>query len=130
RAASWTAWPPALPSWRDLPRAPLGAAGAVVLALAAALWWWRVRGGAMTADAVPAFYARALRLLARRGLTPAAGETAREFSARARGQAPACAAPLARLTAGYERVRFGGARLSGAEAAELDGCLSMLEKAR
>jgi protein-glutamine gamma-glutamyltransferase len=125
-ASSWTAWPP-LPSWRELPRAAAAVVAAVALA---ALWWWRARGRGMTAPPVPAFYARALRLLARRGLAPARGETAREFSARARGQAPACAAPLARLTSGYERVRFGGALLSVAETAELDGCLSALEATR
>jgi hypothetical protein len=78
---------------------------------------------------MPAFYARALRVLARRGLAPAAGETAREFSARAGGRAPAYGPPLARLTDGYERVRFGGAQLDAAEAAALDRCVSALETA-
>jgi transglutaminase-like putative cysteine protease len=126
-ASSWTAWPLSAPSWRLLPGGPLAAIVIVALALTAA-WWWR-RGGGWAAPSapIPAFYARALRLLARRGLAPTAGETAREFSARAAGHAPACGAPLARLTAGYERVRFGGARLDAAEVAELDGCLSSLE---
>jgi len=129
-ASSWTAWPLSAPSWRELPRGPLAAVVTAVLTLTAALWWRWGRGRAVTPAAVPAFYARALRLLARRGLAPAAGETAREFAARAAGQAPACRAPLARLTDGYERVRFGGARLDAAEVAELDGCLSSLEACR
>jgi hypothetical protein len=125
-ASSWTAWPPSAPSWRQVPRGPLAVVTAV-LALTVALWWWRGRRGAVTPAPVPVFYARALRLLARRGLAPAAGETAREFSARAGGQAPAYGVPLARLTDGYERVRFGGAHLDEAEVAELDACLSSLK---
>ena len=126
-ASTWTAWPRWAPSWRELPRGPLAAAATALLLLTAVGWWRWARGRAVPPAAVPAFYARALRLLARRGLIPAAGETAREFAARARGQAPACGAPLARLTEGYERVRFGGAHLDVREIAELDGCLSSLE---
>jgi transglutaminase-like putative cysteine protease len=129
-ASSWTAWPLWPPAWREPPRGPLAAVVAALVVLAAALWWRRARGSGTAAPALPAFYARALRLLARRGLAPAPGETAREFSARARGRAPAYTAPLARLTEGYERVRFGGARLDAAEIAELDGWLSALEAAR
>jgi protein-glutamine gamma-glutamyltransferase len=126
-ASSWTAWPLSAPSWRDVPRGPWAAGAMAVLVVTPLLWWRWARGRAVTLAAVPAFYARALRLLARRGLIPAAGETAREFAARAGGQAPACGAPLARLTEGYERVRFGGAHLDVTEIAELDGCLSSLE---
>ena len=129
-ASSWTAWPLSAPSWRQVPREPLAAVVAAVAALTVGLWWRRGRSGAATPAPVPVFYARALRLLARRGLAPAPGETAREFSARAGGLAPAYGAPLARLTDGYERVRFGGARLDAAEVAELDGCLSSLKATR
>jgi hypothetical protein len=72
---------------------------------------------------VPAFYTRPLRLLARRGLKPAAGETARELARRA----PAAGAgALAALTAAYERVRFGGAVLTPTETAEVDAALKDL----
>jgi hypothetical protein len=77
---------------------------------------------------MPVFYARALRLLARRGLTPAAGETAREFAQRA--QATAWSAPLARLTGPYERVRFGGAALTAAEVVEVEAVLAALAARR
>jgi transglutaminase-like putative cysteine protease len=129
-ASSWTAWSLSPPSWRELPRGPLAVVVTALVALAVVMWWRQARGSRTAGPAVPAFYARALRLLARRGLAPAPGETAREFSARAGGQAPGCTAPLARLTAHYERVRFGDARLDAAEIAELDGCLSALEVAR
>jgi hypothetical protein len=126
-ASAWTAWPLSAPSWRELPPGPLSAVMIALVVLAAAVWWRRARDTVSAAPAVPVFYARALRLLARRGLSPAPGETAREFSARVRGHTPAYTAPLERLTDGYERVRFGGARLEAAEAAELDGCLFALE---
>jgi transglutaminase-like putative cysteine protease len=124
RRATWT-WSAAavrLPDWRAWPRA---APAALVIATALLLLARRRRvavGGG--AAAVPGFYARALRALARRGLTPGVGETAREFSRRAEA---AAAAPLARLTAAYERVRFGGVALTAAEAADVDACLARLE---
>ena len=73
---------------------------------------------------MPGFYARALRVLARRSLAPKAGETAREFA----GRAPAAlwAPPLAQLTGAYERVRFGGAALAPDEAAAVDAALADL----
>jgi hypothetical protein len=71
---------------------------------------------------MPAFYARALRALARRGLRPAPSETAREFGRRAAEALPAAAPALVRLTAGYERVRFGETPLDASERAELDAC--------
>jgi hypothetical protein len=73
---------------------------------------------------VPTFDARALRILARRGLTPEPGETAREFARRA--AADGWSAPLAHLTGPYERVRFGGAALTPAEAAEVEAALAAL----
>src|SRR5207253_1538722 len=75
---------------------------------------------------VPRFYARALRVLARRGVRLGPGETAREFLARAGAAAPACAAPLSQVTAGYERARFGAAPLSPSDLAELDRCVTRL----
>ena len=86
----------------------------------------RAAAGA-AAPAMPRFYARALRALARRGVAPATGETARELVARAGGGPEAA---LARLTGAYERVRFGGAALTATEMAEVEACLAALERAR
>ena len=84
-------------------------------------------GGRRTVAAVraaPSFYTRALRLLARRGFAPGIGETAREFVARV--PAAVGAAPLARLTESYERVRFGEAVLTPAERADVAAALAEL----
>jgi transglutaminase-like putative cysteine protease len=118
---SWSEAALRAPEWPGLPRA-----GLAVLALGigvALLVRWRRTAPAAGAT-MPRFYARALRALARRGLTPAAGETAREFAARA------AVAPLGPVTGAYERVRFGGAALTPAEAAEIDAWLASLEQAR
>jgi hypothetical protein len=95
---------------------------------ATALGWliWRLRRtgpASVTGARMPRFYERALRLLARRGLIPAAAETARQFCARAGGAAPACAEPLARITWAYERARFGAAALTDTERSDLEACL-------
>jgi transglutaminase-like putative cysteine protease len=114
---------------RDLAALPRVALGLLVAtALAATLLLVRRRSVAAErrGAAVPRFYARALRVLARRGLTPGAGETAREFARRAGSVA---AAPLLGLTGAYERVRFGGAALTAAEAAEVEAWVAALEKA-
>ncbi|MBI4011435.1 MAG: transglutaminase domain-containing protein, partial [Candidatus Rokubacteria bacterium] len=108
--------------------AAAGALGVVVVA-------WRARRGGVSrrapaASRAPRFYTRALRALARGGLAPAAGETAREFSRRVAARAPACAGPFTRLTAAYERCRFGALPPAGDEAAALDACLATLERAR
>jgi hypothetical protein len=65
--------------------------------------------------------------LARRGLAPAAGETAREFARRAERMGAAGA--LARITGAYERVRFGGVALTATETVEVDACVAALERA-
>jgi hypothetical protein len=128
RRATWSWGAAALrpTAWREVPRAPLAGVALVVAALVAAAGWRRRRTVASSA-AIPAFYARALRLLAPRGLTPGVGETAREFARRA-GPAP-WAAPLAPLTDAYERVRFGGAVLDPAERADLEAALRDLAAA-
>lgn len=93
-------WPPALP-W------PL-ALGVALAGLAAV-----VAGGRYLASrrrpssAMPRFYRRTLRALARAGHRPQPSETAREFAARVTAALPAAAPALARLTAAYERQRFG-----------------------
>ncbi len=75
---------------------------------------------------MPRFYARALRALARRGLRPGPGETAREFSARVAVAVPAWAGPVAALTAAYERARFGAVALTAPEEMALAGWLAAL----
>jgi transglutaminase-like putative cysteine protease len=128
RRATWGWSAPKLrPSeWSAGSRAWVGGAGVFLVALVALVLAAR-RGPAGPGAVVPAFYTRALRLLARRGLTPGPGETAREFAGRT--PAAAWAAPLARLTGIYERVRFGGVVLTPAESADVDATLGALTAA-
>jgi protein-glutamine gamma-glutamyltransferase len=125
QASSWRVDWTALREWRPPALAyPLIAALIVLLAA----WRWRRSGAAAAwaADRMPSFYARALRALARRGLRPRLGETAREFRERASSALPNAAPVLGRLTDGYERVRFGEATLDPRERAELDACAEAL----
>ncbi len=128
RRAAW-AWSTAAlqpGQWPHRGRAGAVAAGLVVVGIVAVLWWRR-RDGGPGGPVVPAFYLQALRMLARRGLAPAAGETAREFARRTTGAA--WTSPLASLTGAYERVRFGGAVLTTDELADVDSALTALTKA-
>src|SRR5262249_3610600 len=75
----------------------------------------------------PRFYERALRALARRGLSPEPAETARQFRDRARIATPAAAEALARITNVYERVRFGSVTPTDEEMREVERCLLALE---
>jgi len=105
--------------------------GLVVAVVAAGLVMWRRAGtgrAGRPAGRPPRFYERALRTLARRGLSPAPAETARQFLARARLEAPACADPFARITAHYERARFGLTGLTDQELTEMERCLLALER--
>jgi transglutaminase-like putative cysteine protease len=108
------------------------AAAALVAAALGVLGAWRLWRGGAAPGGRPArtlrFYERALRTLGRRGLTPASGETAREFRARVAERLPAAAEPFARLTMAYERCRFGGARLAPGDEAELEACLAQLSR--
>jgi transglutaminase-like putative cysteine protease len=115
-ALGWKPRPPALAEWRSLPRGihVLLALGVVTVALLA--WMRRSGATARRRQAMPSFYRGALRALARRGLVPTAGETAREFAARVAGALPAGAAPFAALTTAYERLRFGATPPSEEEA--------------
>jgi hypothetical protein len=127
QASSWKADWTTLSEWRPSPA--YAAPVTVVIALLVATWlWWRGSRAVSSraADRMPSFYARALRALARRGLRPAPSETAREFGARAAGALPVAAAAMGRVTAGYERVRFGEAPLDAEERAELDACVESL----
>ena len=125
RRGTWTWSAAALrPSaWSGTTRVSTAAALLAVTASVALIMRARRRTGAPGA-VVPAFYARALRVLARRGLAPRAGETAREFAGRA--SAAAWAVPLAHLTGAYERIRFGGVVLTVAESADVDAALAAL----
>jgi hypothetical protein len=113
-----------------------GTSGLVVAALAVAggvIGWliWRSRRAGPLRRPVggpPRFYERALRALRRRGLAPEPAETARQFWARARVEAPACAEPFRQITAEYERARFGAAVLTPDEMGEVDRCLAALER--
>jgi hypothetical protein len=129
-ASRWRAWSVEPPDWTGVPRVAL--APVLLAAAAAAILLLRRRPGRAPARpaAPPAFYARALRALARRGLAPGPGETAREFARRVETAAPACGPALARLTAAYERVRFGSRSLTAAEAAEVDRWLAVVEDGR
>jgi transglutaminase-like putative cysteine protease len=75
---------------------------------------------------VPWFYGRALRGLRRHGLRPEAAETSREFLARVGQALPPAHAPLARLTAAYERARFSAASLDPDESWALEDDLAAL----
>ncbi|HJV56325.1 MAG TPA: DUF3488 and transglutaminase-like domain-containing protein [Methylomirabilota bacterium] len=117
--------------WRVAP-ALMGAGGlAVVLVLG---WLLHRRGGAGRAagpaPSMPVFYERALRLLARRGLSPAAAETARQFAARVSTATPERAEPFARLTRHYEHTRFGATALTETEWQDVTHALAALAAAR
>jgi transglutaminase-like putative cysteine protease len=107
----------------------LAIAAAVGAAGACAAWRHR-RGRGPGGGRAPAFYRRALRAAARRGLRPAAGETAREFSGRVSGLGPAAGAAFARVTALYERARFGGISPSAVEVGEAEASLVALGRRR
>jgi protein-glutamine gamma-glutamyltransferase len=130
-----TTWTPAI-GWlgrRDHVR-PVAVSLAVVLAgSAVVLLVWRrasVAAAARRRDAPPRFYLRTLRILARRGFRPEPVETAREFAARVAAAAPEVAVPLARLTGGYERARFGDAAPTVEELREFDECIVALASPR
>jgi len=127
-ARRWRPQWPGLGGW-DGARASVAVGVAVTVALVVA---WRWHGGAGLARprfgrrALPDFYRRALRLLARRGVRPAPHETAREFSERIRTERPAWAEAVAALTLAYERVRFGGATLTADERTGADAAVAAL----
>jgi hypothetical protein len=125
-------WGPSLAAAREWARGPgLAWSGVVVLVGGLIAWVWRRELPGRTPRAgtrLPRFYERALRALRRRGLRPEPSETAREFAARVARGAPACAEGFAALTAAYERVRFGEARLSPGEAAALEAYLAALAR--
>jgi transglutaminase-like putative cysteine protease len=118
------AWPR---DWRVSPAVGTGAGLAVVVAL---VWWLGRHGHVLPRSGptarIPAFYERALRLLARRGLAPGVAETARQFASRVGERAPDRAVAFDRLTGYYERARFGAAPLSEAERQDVLRSLALL----
>jgi transglutaminase-like putative cysteine protease len=116
-------------------RTRLRVAGALAIAAAvgaAGAWaaWRHRRGRGPDGGRAPGFYRRALRAAARRGLRPAAGETAREFAGRVSGLGPAAGVAFARVTALYERARFGGIPPSAVEVGEAEASLVVLGRRR
>jgi hypothetical protein len=109
-----------------------GALALVGLVGAIGLWAaWRQRAGRGPGRRrAPAFYRRALRAAARRGLRPGVGETAREFRGRVAALGPAADSAFTRVTALYERVRFGGSAPSHEELADADVCVAALGRTR
>jgi protein-glutamine gamma-glutamyltransferase len=103
--------------------AVVGVVGAIGIWTA---WWRRPSIRRRGRSSAPGFYRRALRAVARRGLRPGKAETAREFSGRVARLGPAADAAFMRVTALYERTRFGGTTPSRAEVAEAEAALAAL----
>ncbi|HEY7433917.1 MAG TPA: DUF3488 and transglutaminase-like domain-containing protein [Methylomirabilota bacterium] len=115
---------------RDWRVSPATATGAGIAAVVALLWWLGRRGPvrhrSSPAAAMPAFYQRALRFLARRGLIPGPAETARQFAARVEASVPERGPAFVRLTRHYERARFGAAVLTDSELQDTTRALEVL----
>jgi hypothetical protein len=88
------------------------------------------RGRSGGGPSMPAFYGRALRLLARRGVYPGASETARQFASRVEAAAPERAEAFARITEHYERTRFGRAALTESDRQDVTRALAALRARR
>ncbi len=91
--------------------------------LVAAIFLWR-RGGvlrptALRRPATLSTYGRMLKRLARLGLRPGRGETAREFCCRVALELPDLGNVVEEITRFYEAVRFGGAAIAPEELARL-----------
>ena len=124
-------WRGSLRGWRDwargLPRGALAAAAGALLVAGWLLWRYAPTAvGGVASAAVPRFYLLALRTLARRGVRRGPTETAREFSRRVDQTAPGAAAAFARLTAAYERCRFGAGALTPEEVAGVEAAVIAL----
>jgi transglutaminase-like putative cysteine protease len=114
--------------WRSKLWLLIPVAVGAVLVLGWVIWrFGRIDEIRQTGVRPPRFYERALRALARRGVSPEPAETARQFWDRARLTTPACAEPLARITTTYERVRFGLRAATEDEMREVERCLLALE---
>jgi hypothetical protein len=108
--------------------------GAGVAGLGLLAWLGRrlgpARGRSGAGASMPAFYGRALRLLARRGLFPGASETARQFASRVEAATPEGAEAFARITEHYERTRFGRAALTESDRQDVTRALAALRARR
>jgi protein-glutamine gamma-glutamyltransferase len=118
-------WRGGLRGWwewaRGLPHGVLLAAASALIVAGWMLWRYApTAAGRMPPSAVPRFYLLALQALARRGVRRGPTETAREFARRVYETAPGAATAFARLTAAYERCRFGAAALTPEEAAGVE----------
>jgi transglutaminase-like putative cysteine protease len=134
KLAGWRNWSVGLDAEAKARASRAGAILIVLVVGAAGAWtvWRRRRGGGAATGGrrPPGFYRRALRTAARRGLRPTTGETAREFSDRVAGLGPAAGAAFTRVTALYERARFGGTPPSAGELAEALDSLAALAPGR
>jgi transglutaminase-like putative cysteine protease len=126
-ASAWRHWRASWPHWQ-----PPWIWPALAPAVGLIAWWaWRRRRPvAAGGQRPPDFYRRALRMVARRGLRPQRGETAREFAVRVGDSAPAHARGFAGITAAYEAVRFGARRLVPSEQATVEEWLHHLAQWR
>jgi protein-glutamine gamma-glutamyltransferase len=120
-----TAWPPETMAFGGWGYAKWTLTVLVLAALIAAWGRWRGVGPGRATRPVPVpdFYRRALRILARRGLRPEPGETAREFAARVGATDSTLAASIGRITGIYESVRFGEVTLHPDQALRVVGWL-------
>jgi hypothetical protein len=127
-AIEWRGGLQGLRDWaRGLPRGVLVAAAAALIVAGWMLWRYAPTAvGRVGSATVPRFYLLALRALARRGVRREPTETAREFARRVDETAPGAAAAFARLTAAYERCRFGAAALTPEEAAGVEAAVLAL----
>jgi protein-glutamine gamma-glutamyltransferase len=138
-ARVWGLW--SFRAWRTLHRLwrPYGYLLACGLALLVALLILRRRARPVVGRhfwALPglrrgpsvAFYARMLRLLARRGHRWSSAMTPREFATSLAGRPPLFQ-PVAELTTLYERVRFGGEELPAADRERAEALLHRLAEA-
>ena len=117
----------AIPDVGRLPRLAVAVVALVATLVVAAGWWRRWAAPGAAGAVMPDFYARALRALARHGLAPAPGETAREFADRANERLPATEPAVGCVTTAYERVRFGAIALTRAEADQVHAAVATLE---
>jgi hypothetical protein len=126
-AKDWWNWREQWPHWRLPWTWPVLLSAAGVIAWVLWRHGWTASGRRVR---VPDFYRQALRTLARRGLRPRPGETAREFAARVGGRRASPDVGFERITAVYEGVRFGARQLTPSERAEIQACLRSLAQAR
>jgi hypothetical protein len=128
-----TAWRLERGAWPGSGYATWALAALVVVATLAVAWGRRRSAapqGRIRPVPVPDFYRRALSILARRGVKPSPGETAREFAARAGVTDSAWRESIASITGIYESVRFGKGVLNPDQAARVWSWVRDLDRTR